>query len=47
MTVRCATCASFSLQRVNGGERVFDRLREDGGEAIPFDWASWRGRVAA
>lgn len=29
------------------GERVFDRLREDGGEAIPFDWASWRGRVAA
>ena len=29
------------------GERVFDRLREDGGEAIPFDWPSWRGRVAA
>ncbi|MBP7526100.1 MAG: ATP-binding protein [Propionivibrio sp.] len=29
------------------GERVFDRLREDGGEAIPFDWASWRGRIAA
>lgn len=29
------------------GERVFDRLREDGGEAIPFDWASWRARVAA
>ena len=29
------------------GERVFDRLREDGGEAIPFDWASWRGRVSA
>lgn len=27
------------------GERVFDRLREDGGEAIPFDWTSWRGRV--
>ena len=27
------------------GERVFDRLREDGGEAIPFDWSSWRGRV--
>lgn len=29
------------------GERVFDRLREDGGEAIPFDWESWRGRLAA
>ena len=29
------------------GERVFDRLREDGGEAIVFDWASWRGRIAA
>ena len=29
------------------GERVFDRLREDGGEATPFDWDSWRGRVAA
>lgn len=29
------------------GERVFDRLREDGGEAVTFDWPSWRGRVAA
>lgn len=29
------------------GERVFDRLREDGGEAIPFDWESWRGRRLA
>jgi len=29
------------------GTGVFDRLREDGGEAIPFDWPSWRGRVAA
>ena len=27
------------------GERIFDRLREDGGEAIVFDWESWRGRV--
>lgn len=26
------------------GERIFDRLREDGGEAIPFSWESWRGR---
>ncbi len=26
------------------GERIFDRLREDGGEHIPFDWESYRGR---
>lgn len=26
------------------GERIFDRLREDGGEFIPFDWESHRGR---
>lgn len=26
------------------GERIFDRLREDGGEVVPFDWASHRGR---
>lgn len=26
------------------GERVFDRLREDGGEVIPFTWESHRGR---
>ena len=25
------------------GERIFDRMREDGGEVIPFDWASHRG----
>lgn len=25
------------------GERVFDRLREDGGKCIPFDWESYRG----
>lgn len=29
------------------GGRVFDRLREDGGEAITFDWESRRGRLAA
>jgi DNA replication protein DnaC len=28
------------------GERVFDRLREDGGKAIVFDWDSHRGGVA-
>ena len=26
------------------GERVFDRLREDGGEVVVFDWQSWRSR---
>lgn len=26
------------------GERVFDRLREDGGEVVIFDWQSHRGR---
>lgn len=27
------------------GERVFDRLREDGGEAVAFGWESYRGRA--
>lgn len=27
------------------GERIFDRLREDGGEAVAFDWESYRGRA--
>lgn len=27
------------------GERIYDRLREGGGQAIAFDWESWRGRV--
>ncbi|QKE37427.1 ATP-binding protein [Ferrovum myxofaciens] len=27
------------------GVRVFDRLREDGGEAVPFDWESHRGQI--
>lgn len=25
------------------GERVFDRLREDGGACVPFNWDSYRG----
>ncbi|WP_170935948.1 ATP-binding protein [Pandoraea sp. PE-S2R-1] len=29
------------------GERVYDRLREDGGRAIVFDWESERGKVSA
>lgn len=28
------------------GERVYDRLREDGGEAVVFDWESYRGKDA-
>lgn len=28
------------------GERIFDRLREDGGEHVPFDWDSYRGKSA-
>lgn len=28
------------------GERVYDRLREDGGKCIPFDWSSHRGSAA-
>jgi len=27
------------------GERSFDRLREGGGQVVPFDWESWRGRA--
>lgn len=26
------------------GERVYDRLREDGGKCIAFDWESYRGK---
>ncbi|MDN8030315.1 ATP-binding protein [Burkholderia multivorans] len=29
------------------GERVFDRLREDGGEVVPFGWESHRGKEVA
>lgn len=29
------------------GDRIFDRLREDGAEVIVFDWPSWRGRTPA
>ncbi|QDQ25178.1 hypothetical protein FNU76_01725 [Chitinimonas arctica] len=28
------------------GPRLFDRLREDGGEVVPFDWAGGRGTLA-
>lgn len=38
--------SNLSLDEVKAylGERVFDRLREDGGEVIVFDWESQRGR---
>lgn len=41
--------SNLSLDEVRAylGERIFDRLREDGGEAVAFDWASYRGQVAA
>lgn len=29
------------------GDRIFDRLREDGGESIVFDWESYRGKATA
>lgn len=29
------------------GERIFDRLREDGGRFVVFDWESYRGKVKA
>ena len=37
--------SNLTLSEVRGylGERVFDRLREDGGEVVVFDWASHRG----
>lgn len=45
----CLLLSNLPLQevRVFLGERVFDRLREDGGEVIPFDWESHRGRELA
>lgn len=42
----CLLLSNLSIDDVKAylGERVFDRLREDGGEAVAFDWASHRGR---
>jgi DNA replication protein DnaC len=39
--------SNLTAQEIPGviGERAFDRLREDGGEAVVFDWESRRGRV--
>lgn len=44
-TILLSNLAVHDVQRYLG-ERVFDRLREDGGAVIPFDWESHRGRGA-
>ena len=38
--------SNLNIDEVKGflGERIFDRLREDGGRAVVFDWESHRGR---
>ena len=39
--------SNFGVDEVRAylGERIFDRLREDGGEAVAFDWESHRGKA--
>jgi DNA replication protein DnaC len=39
--------SNLTAKEVSGylGERIMDRLREDGGEVIVFDWESHRGRA--
>lgn len=39
--------SNLTQKEVNAflGDRIFDRLREDGGKCIPFDWASHRGQA--
>jgi len=39
--------SNLTQKEVNSflGDRIFDRLREDGGKCIPFDWASHRGQA--
>lgn len=43
----CLLLSNFTVEEVRAflGERVFDRLREDGGEVIPFNWESERGKA--
>ena len=45
----CLLLSNLAIDDVKAflGERVFDRLREDGGEAVAFDWESYRGRKDA
>lgn len=37
--------SNLTVQEVKAflGERIYDRLKEDGGQCVPFDWASHRG----
>lgn len=39
--------SNLSVAEMRGylGERVFDRMREDGGEVVVFDWNSHRGKA--
>lgn len=41
--------SNLPLEEVGGylGERVMDRIREDGGDVVPFQWDSYRGRACA
>ena len=41
--------SNLTVAEVQGhlGERIFDRLREDGGGVVVFDWSSHRGRSSA
>lgn len=43
----CLLLSNFTVDEVRAflGERIFDRLREDGGEVIPFNWESHRGQA--
>lgn len=40
--------SNLNKEEITGflGERVMDRIREDGGKIIPFTWDSYRGRAA-
>lgn len=42
----CILLSNLSSDEISTflGERVIDRLREDGGEVIPFNWESHRGK---
>ncbi len=39
--------SNLTVDEVKGylGERIFDRMREDGGRVVVFDWASYRGQA--
>lgn len=45
----CLLLSNLTTSEVQGylGERIFDRLREDGGKVVVFDWASHRGKGGA